>query len=130
MLPDWPRAWGGPSGQAILRGSNSDFLVEEQLDLVPSDDGEFDWLWIEKSGDSTEFVAKALARHADVAIKAVGYSGLKDRHALTRQWFWETGRLRQRSVPKRSMTTRTDTSEPRANRDWQETSSYPASLLF
>ena len=87
MLPDWPRAWGGPSGQAILRGSNSDFLVEEQLDLVPSDDGEFDWLWIEKSGDSTEFVAKALARHADVAIKAVGYSGLKDRHALTRQWF-------------------------------------------
>lgn len=87
MLPDWPRAWGGVAGRAELKLNNNDFVVEELFEFEASDDGEFDWLWIEKSGDSTDYVARAIAREAGVAIKAVSYSGLKDRHALTRQWF-------------------------------------------
>lgn len=87
MIPDWPRALGGPAGQAQLKFNNDDFIVEELFEFEPSDDGEFDWLWIEKSGDSTDYVARAIAREAGVTTKAVTYSGLKDRHALTRQWF-------------------------------------------
>jgi len=36
---------------------------------------------------NTEFLARLLARAAGVAPREVGYAGLKDRHALTRQWF-------------------------------------------
>lgn len=87
MLPDWPRAWGGPAARAVLRQANTDFQVEELFEFLPSDDGEFDWLLVEKSGDSTEFVARALAKQLGLSARAVGYSGLKDRHALTRQWY-------------------------------------------
>lgn len=87
MLPDWPRAWGGPAAQAVLRQANTDFQVEELFEFLPSGDGEFDWLLVEKSGDSTEFVARALAKQLGLPARAVGYSGLKDRHALTRQWY-------------------------------------------
>lgn len=87
MLPDWPRAWGEPVASARLRITNADFQVEELFPLEASGDGEFDWLWVEKSGDSTEYVAKCLARLAGLPARAVTYAGLKDRHALTRQWF-------------------------------------------
>ncbi len=50
-------------------------------------EGEHQWLWVEKVGANTEWVARELSRFAGIAIKNVGYSGLKDRHALTRQWF-------------------------------------------
>jgi tRNA pseudouridine13 synthase len=52
-----------------------------------SGDGEHDYLWIEKEGANTTWVARALARHAGIGIRDVGYAGLKDRHAITRQWF-------------------------------------------
>ena len=62
-------------------------MVHEVLDFDFSDDGEHDYLWIEKTGANTEWVARQLARHADVPARDVGYAGLKDRHAVTRQWF-------------------------------------------
>lgn len=87
MLPDWPRALGPVSASGKLKQQPEDFVVEECFEVDFSQDGEFDWLWIEKRGDSTEYVAKRLASLAGVAGKAVTYSGLKDRHAVTRQWF-------------------------------------------
>jgi tRNA pseudouridine13 synthase len=87
MLPDWPRAQGQPLCKGVLKARPEDFVVEEVFDLEFSDDGEFDWLWIEKCGDNTEFVAKQLLRIAGVQPRAVTYSGQKDRHAVTRQWF-------------------------------------------
>lgn len=56
-----------------------------QIDF--SGDGEHDWLWIEKTGANTAWVAEQLAKHAGIAARDVGYAGLKDRHAITRQWF-------------------------------------------
>jgi tRNA pseudouridine13 synthase len=44
-------------------------------------------LEVEKCGANTEWVARELARFAGVAPMAVGFAGLKDRHALTRQAF-------------------------------------------
>lgn len=87
MLPDWPRALGVPQATGRLRSSREDFEVEELFELEFSNDGEFDWLWVEKSGDNTDYVARRLAEMAGVSLRAVTYSGLKDRHAVTRQWF-------------------------------------------
>lgn len=86
-LPQWPRAYGTPAGSAVLKRQPQDFAVEEILDVDFSDDGEFDWLWVEKRGETTENVARKLARHAGVAPRQVSWSGLKDRQAVTRQWF-------------------------------------------
>ena len=49
--------------------------------------GEHDYLYIEKTGANTTWVAHRLARHAGVPVRDVGFAGMKDRHAVTRQWF-------------------------------------------
>ena len=86
-LPDWTRAYRPPLAGAAIRTEPADFVVTEMLDIELSGDGEHDWLWIEKTGANTTWVADQLARHARVSSRDVGYSGLKDRHAVTRQWF-------------------------------------------
>lgn len=93
-LPDWARAHGSPLFVATIRTTAADFDVTEELGIEFSGDGEHDLLSIEKTGANTEWVARQLAKHAGVAAKDIGYSGLKDRHAVTRQWFsvprWHT----------------------------------------
>lgn len=86
-LPDWARAHGAPLCSARIRATPEDFQVTEALGYELSGDGEHDYLWIEKTGTNTEWLARQLARFADVPAKDVGYAGLKDRHAVTRQWF-------------------------------------------
>ena len=86
-LPEWARALGEPLCTCQIRSAPSDFIVTEQLDIDFSGDGEHDWLWIEKTGANTTWVAEWLAKHAGVHPRDVGYSGLKDRHAITSQWF-------------------------------------------
>ena len=44
-------------------------------------------MWVEKTGANTAWVADQLANHAAVSSRDVGYAGLKDRNAITRQWF-------------------------------------------
>lgn len=87
QLPDWPRAAGEAPGHGRLRSVPEDFRVTERMDVVHDGDGEHDWLWIAKRGANTAWVARQLARHAGVAVRDVGFAGLKDRHAETRQWF-------------------------------------------
>lgn len=93
-LPDWARAHGTPLYPASLRTRADDFDVTEELGYEFSGDGEHDYLYIEKSGANTEWVSRQLAAHADIPARDVGYAGLKDRHAVTRQWFsvprWNT----------------------------------------
>ena len=72
---------------AGIKARPDEFVVHEVLAFDFSGDGEHDYLWIEKTGANTEWVARQLARHADVPARDVGYAGLKDRHAVTRQWF-------------------------------------------
>jgi tRNA pseudouridine13 synthase len=86
-LPAWTRAYGEPLFAAIIRTTPADFDVTEELGFELSGDGEHDYLYIEKTGTNTEWLARQLAGYADVPAKDVGYSGLKDRHAVTRQWF-------------------------------------------
>jgi len=86
-LPDWARALGPALFTGRIRTSPGDFVVTEVLDFEFSDDGEHDWLWVEKIGANTVWVAEQLASHASISARDVGYAGLKDRHAVTRQWF-------------------------------------------
>ena len=86
-LPDWLRAHGQPLFPASIREVPSDFQVVENLGCELSDSGEHDYLWVEKTAANTDWVARQLARHAGVRAADVGYAGMKDRHAITRQWF-------------------------------------------
>ena len=63
------------------------FIVTEIMDVGPSGDGEHYWLDITKTRLNTEAVAKSLARFSGVVNRDVGYSGMKDFQAITRQWF-------------------------------------------
>lgn len=82
-----PYAFGGPWLRARLRSEPSDFVVDEILAFGPDGDGEHALLRIRKTSANTEWVARRLASLAGVSVKMVGYAGLKDRHAVTTQWF-------------------------------------------
>lgn len=87
VLPDWARAAGPPSASARIRASDDDFEVIEQLGFEPSGDGEHDYLSVRKRSLNTSRVAALLAQHAKVSRRDIGFAGMKDRHAVTTQWF-------------------------------------------
>lgn len=84
---DWPTSRGGRLARARLKADPRDFVVEEDLQLPAANSGEHLCLRIEKIGDNTEYVARQLASLAGCRHFDVGFCGLKDRHAVTRQWF-------------------------------------------
>ncbi|KLJ00325.1 tRNA pseudouridine(13) synthase TruD [Luteimonas sp. FCS-9] len=85
--PALPRAHGEAALSATIRQDAEDFRVDELDAFAPSGSGEHLLLTIEKRGMNTAFVARLLAQWAGVDERAVGYAGLKDRHALTTQRF-------------------------------------------
>ena len=78
------RAHGAPVLDARIRTAPEDFLVEEMPRFEPSGAGEHLLLTVEKRGMNTAFAAKRIAAWACVAESAIGFAGLKDRHAVTR----------------------------------------------
>jgi tRNA pseudouridine13 synthase len=82
-----PRAFGAPVLSARIRSTPEDFVVEELPGFEPSGEGEHLLLTVEKRGMNTAFAAKRIAAWAGIAEMGVGYAGLKDRHAVTRQRF-------------------------------------------
>jgi tRNA pseudouridine13 synthase len=66
--------------------SPATFLVEEIPAYTPSGEGEHTFLWIEKRGLTTIDAVKKLARLLGADARDIGYAGLKDRNAITRQW--------------------------------------------
>lgn len=82
---DW--AYGVPPASGQLRTLPEDFVVDEVLGFVPEGRGEHLWLSVRKRGENTAWIAKQLSRIAGCSERDVGYSGLKDRHAVTTQWF-------------------------------------------
>lgn len=86
-LPIWPRAYADTNANGMLKTHNEDFVVTELSAYLPSGEGEHVWLDVEKNGSNTAFVAAKIAELAGVRDMDVGYAGMKDRYALTRQWF-------------------------------------------
>ncbi len=82
-------AYNKPTVAASFKQNPADFQVNEQLGFEPEADskGQHHWLHIEKIGLNTDTVARSLAQFVDIQARHVSYSGMKDRHALTRQWF-------------------------------------------
>lgn len=84
---DWQYAHGKPTQTAIFKQQWQDFQVFENLGFEPSGEGEHVFLDITKVDTNTEYLARQLAKLAQVTNREVAYSGLKDRHGVTRQWF-------------------------------------------
>lgn len=82
-----PFAHGGPVGTGQFRARVEDFQVIEDTGVVPDGRGEHVWLCVRKRDTNTEWLARRLAKFAGVPARAVSYAGLKDRRALTTQWF-------------------------------------------
>ncbi len=81
------RAYQPLAVSAKLKTRVEDFIVEEYIPIEFSGEGEHCWLYIKKQGCNTDWLAQQLATYCGVKKMAVAYAGLKDRHAVTSQWF-------------------------------------------
>jgi len=80
-------ALGKPEASGVIRSQPEDFQVDEDLGFELSGEGEHACLHIRKRNANTDFIAKQIVRLAGVKNMDVSYAGLKDRHAVTTQWF-------------------------------------------
>ena len=80
-------ATGKPELSARIKQHWDDFRVDEELGFAPSGAGEHLLLRIEKAGQSTTEVARQISSTLGISDSDIGYSGMKDRQARTRQWF-------------------------------------------
>ena len=86
-IPEWPYFLGPPEARGVIRHAIEDFQVEEIPRVQPAGEGSHLWLWIEKRDANTDFVAGRLAGTTVCHRRDIGFAGLKDRRAVTRQWF-------------------------------------------
>jgi tRNA pseudouridine13 synthase len=86
-MPPWPPAWGAIPGSALIRSCPEDFQVTEELGFELSGEGEHCFLYLQKRQLNTMELLQRLCELSGVAPGSVGFSGLKDRNAITRQWF-------------------------------------------
>ncbi|MEO6776039.1 MAG: tRNA pseudouridine(13) synthase TruD [Kofleriaceae bacterium] len=75
-----------PGIGGALRTTPEDFFVDEEPAYPPKGEGEHVFVKIEKRGLTTQMAVERLARALGVNPRDVGVAGMKDRHAVTRQW--------------------------------------------
>jgi tRNA pseudouridine13 synthase len=86
-MPDIPQyPYGKPQISGLLKSRPEDFIVTEELGFEPNGEGEHLFLFIEKVGLSTHELINNVAEIYQLRPRDIGYSGLKDKHALCRQW--------------------------------------------
>ena len=76
-----------PTILASYKVSPEDFQVKEILNFEPDGEGDHVFLLIEKTGLSTQDVQKHLMSFYQLPDKDVSFSGMKDKQAITQQWF-------------------------------------------
>lgn len=76
-----------PGIGGVIRQRDSDFFVEELPLYEPTGTGEHLYLFIEKQNLPTMEAVRQIARLFRCRKSNIGYAGLKDRHAVTRQYF-------------------------------------------
>jgi tRNA pseudouridine13 synthase len=79
--------YGAPVATGTLKASVEDFKVDEVLGFEPSGSGEHLLLQVEKRDVNTTDLVDILAGDYGLHPKHIGYCGLKDKRAITRQWF-------------------------------------------
>ncbi|WP_101775592.1 tRNA pseudouridine(13) synthase TruD [Pasteurella oralis] len=72
---------------AQLKAECADFIVKEHLGYEMAGEGEFVVVKIRKTDCNTLFVGEKLAQFVGISARNMGYAGLKDRKAVTEQWF-------------------------------------------
>ncbi len=79
-----------PYGKAEVTGRlktfAADFTVDEELGFEPTGEGEHLFLQIEKVGLTTRELIERVATDFSINARDIGYSGLKDKIAVSRQW--------------------------------------------
>ncbi|HGJ5854485.1 tRNA pseudouridine(13) synthase TruD [Arsenophonus nasoniae] len=78
---------GKPVASGAIKLTAEDFIVRENLGFLPEGEGEHLMVYVRKKGCNTQFVAEQLARFVGISPRSVSYAGLKDRQAVTEQWF-------------------------------------------
>ncbi len=81
-----------PPVRGRIKSRPEDFIVDEEHAYPLCGEGEHLYVRVEKKGWSMERLLSYLREALDVGQAEIGYAGLKDKHAITRQWF---------SVPRR-----------------------------
>lgn len=74
-----------PGVGGVIKERPEDFLVEELPAYQPSGQGEHLFLYIEKRQQTTSDVIRRITRAWNVDRGDIGYAGLKDKQAVTRQ---------------------------------------------
>lgn len=87
MLAELSYLYDEPQATGDLRTQESDFKVFENIPFELLGEGEHVFIKIRKTGLNTGFVAKQLSQYFSVKDNQVTYAGLKDRFAVTEQWF-------------------------------------------
>lgn len=87
LFPECRYRFGIPQSTGVIKQQIEDFVVTEDLGYEPSGEGEHVFLWVEKRGTNTAYVAEQLAKQTGLPLRSVTYAGRKDKFALTRQWF-------------------------------------------
>jgi tRNA pseudouridine13 synthase len=83
----WPRAYPQLECLAGFKTEPEDFVVDEKPAFELDGRGEHLYLRLEKRATETRHMAEGLAEVYGVAAVDVGYAGMKDKRAVTRQWF-------------------------------------------
>ncbi|MCW8899175.1 MAG: tRNA pseudouridine(13) synthase TruD [Gammaproteobacteria bacterium] len=85
---------GEPSLSGVIRTQASDFKVDEKFAFEATGEGEHALLHVKKQDTNTEWLSRQISQLAGVRKVDVSYAGLKDRNAVTTQWFsvWLPGK--------------------------------------
>ena len=87
MLTELNYFYGKPTTHGLYKQQYEDFMVIEELGFELTGEGEHVLVYLEKKDYNTIFVAEQLAKYVGISAKNVSYAGLKDRQAITQQWF-------------------------------------------
>jgi len=86
-IDNWARAYTPTYSGGRIKQFDADFQVEEELSFPISGEGDHLYLYIKKQNANTQWVAEMLAKKFGLKLKDIGYAGLKDKNAITKQWF-------------------------------------------
>ena len=87
MLAELNYFYGKPTVHGLYKQQYADFIVIEELGFDLTGEGEHILVYLEKKDCNTIYVAEQLAKYVGISAKNVSYAGLKDRQAVTQQWF-------------------------------------------
>lgn len=75
-----------PGTGGRIRSELEDFQVTEVAAYPFDGEGEHLYLWLEKRGHTTKWILETIQKQMGIKPRDIGVAGLKDRHAITRQW--------------------------------------------